>query len=43
MPIARSQATDFPALWASLPLAVLVAITGRAGLWWLARYFRRYN
>jgi len=36
----RSKAPNFPALWASLPLAVLVAITAWAGLWWRPTYAR---
>jgi len=36
----RSKATNLPALWVSLPLAVLVAITASAGLWWPPTYAR---
>jgi hypothetical protein len=36
----RSKATNFPALWVSLPLAVLVAIAACAGLWWPPTYAR---
>ena len=36
----RSKATNFPALWVSLPLAVLVAITACAGIWWPPTYAR---
>jgi hypothetical protein len=36
----KTEATNFPALWVSLPLAVLVAITACAGLWWPPTYAR---
>jgi len=36
----KTQATNFPALWVSLPLAGLVAITGCAGIWWAPTYAR---
>ena len=36
----KTKATNFPALWVSLPLAVLVAITACAGLWWPPAYAR---
>lgn len=36
----RSKGTSFPALWVSLPLGVLVAMTGCAGLWWAPTYAR---
>ena len=36
----KTKATTFPALWVSLPLALLVAITACAGLWWPPTYAR---
>ena len=36
----KTRATNFPALWVSLPLAILVAITAGAGLWWPPAYAR---
>jgi hypothetical protein len=35
-----SKTTSFPALWISVPLALLVAITAGAGLWWPPTYAR---
>ena len=36
----KTITTTFPALWISFPLAVLVAITACAGLWWAPTYAR---
>jgi hypothetical protein len=40
METVRSKAPGFPALWVSLPLALLVAATAGAGLWWPPTYAR---